>query len=79
MIDLKKKFLIYGFGISGKSIEKYLKNRNCNYDIYDDYKNIRHRKVISKNRLVSTIKEYSYFILSPVVALSWYQCREEKQ
>ncbi len=70
MIDLKKKFLIYGFGISGKSIEKYLKNRNCNYDIYDDFKNIRHRKVISKNRLVSTIKEYSYFILSPSIKIS---------
>ena len=69
MIDLKKKFLIYGFGISGKSIEQYLKNRNCNYNIYDDYKNIRHKKVISKNHLVNKIKEYSYFIVSPSIKI----------
>ena len=48
MIDLKKKFLIYGYGVSGKSVEKYLINKNCNYDIYDDFSKTRHKKLISK-------------------------------
>ena len=69
MIDLKKKFLIYGYGISGKSIEKYLKNNNCNYNIYDDFKKIRHKKVISKILLINKINQYSYFIVSPSIKI----------
>ena len=69
MINLKKKFLIYGYGISGKSIEKYLKNNNCNYNIYDDFKKIRHKKVISKILLINKINQYSYFIVSPSIKI----------
>ena len=69
MINLKKKFLIYGFGISGKSIEKYLENNNCNYNIYDDFKKIRHKKAISKRYLSNKINEYSYFIVSPSIQI----------
>ncbi len=69
MINLKKKFLIYGYGISGKSVEKYLINRNCDYNIYDDLKKIRHKKLISKNFLTSKINQYGYFIVSPSIKI----------
>ena len=65
----KKKFLIYGYGISGKSIEKYLINKNCNYNIYDDFKKIINKNLISKNYLLNKINEYSYFIVSPSIRL----------
>ena len=58
MIDLKKKFLIYGYGISGKSIAKYLKNRNSNYQIYDDNTiSLKSHKVINKNLVIKNIKK----------------------
>ena len=69
MIDLKKKFLIYGYGVSGKSVEKYLINKNCNYDIYDDFSKTRHKKLISKKFLVNKINQYSYFIVSPSIKI----------
>ena len=69
MIDLKKKFLIYGYGISGKSVEKYLINKNCNYNIYDDFKKIRHKKFINKKFLAKQINQYSYFIVSPSIKI----------
>ncbi len=69
MIDLKKKFLIYGYGISGKSIEKYLINKNCDYNIFDDFKKIRNKKFISKNFLVNQINQFSYFIVSPSIKI----------
>ena len=69
MINLNKNFLIYGYGISGKSVEKYLKNKNCNYNIYDDFKKIRNKKAISKNYLEKKINQYSYFIVSPSIKI----------
>ena len=69
MIDLKKKFLIYGYGISGKSVEKYLNNKNCIYNIYDDFKKIRHKKFVSKKFLANQINQYSYFIVSPSIKI----------
>ena len=69
MIDLKKKFLIYGYGISGKSVEKYFINKNCNYNIYDDHKKLSHKKVISKRHLLNKINEYSYFVVSPSIKI----------
>ncbi len=69
MINLKKKFLIYGYGISGKSVEKYLINKNCNYNIYDDFKKISHKKIISKKFLTNKINQYSYFIVSPSIKI----------
>ena len=34
------KSLIYGYGITGKSFEKYLIRNNIEYDIYDDDKSL---------------------------------------
>ena len=69
MIKLDKKFLIYGYGVSGKSVEKYLINNNCNYDIYDDFKKIINKKAISKIVLENKINQYSYFIVSPSIKI----------
>ncbi len=69
MINLNKNFLIYGYGISGKSVEKYLINKNCNYNIYDDFKKIRNKRVISKKYLEYRINQYSYFIVSPSIKI----------
>ncbi len=69
MINLNKNFLIYGYGISGKSIEKYLINKNCNYNIYDDFKKIRNKRVISKKYLDNKINQYSYFVVSPSIKI----------
>ncbi len=69
MINLNKKFLIYGYGISGKSVEKYLKNKNCNFNIYDDFKKIRNKRVVSKNYLEKKINQYSYFVVSPSIKI----------
>ena len=65
----KKKFLIYGYGVSGKSIEKYLINNNCNYNIYDDFKKIISKKVISKKYLENKINQYNYFVVSPSIKI----------
>ena len=69
MINLKKNFLIYGYGISGKSVEKYFINKNCNYKIYDDHKKLSHKKVISKKHLLNKINEFGYFVVSPSIKI----------
>ena len=69
MIDLNKKFLIYGYGVSGKSIERYFKNKKCNYSIYDDFKKIINKKVIHKKYLLNNINRYSYFVVSPSIKI----------
>ncbi len=69
MINLKKKFLIYGYGISGKSVEKYFINKKCYYNIYDDHKKLSHKKVISKKDLLNKINEYRYFVVSPSIKI----------
>ena len=69
MIKLNKKFLIYGYGVSGKSVEKYLINNNCNFNIYDDYKKIINKRVISKKYLENKINQYSYFVVSPSIKI----------
>ena len=69
MINLKKKFLIYGYGITGKSVEKYFINNNCNYNIYDDHQKISNKKVISKKYLLNKINEYAYFVVSPSIKI----------
>ena len=69
MINLTKKFLIYGYGISGKSIEKYFHNKKCIYDIYDDFIKINNKKFITKEYLLKNIKKYDYFVVSPSIRI----------
>tara|TARA_A100001011_G_scaffold374876_1_gene435802 strand:+ start:7 stop:1245 length:1239 start_codon:yes stop_codon:yes gene_type:complete len=73
LIDLKKKFLIYGYGISGKSIAKYLKIRNCKYQIYDDnIISLKSHKVINKDLVIKNIKQFDYFVVSPSIKIDKY-------
>ena len=69
MIDLRKKFLIYGYGITGKSIENYLKNNNCNYNIYDDFKKLNKEKFVNKNYILNNINNFDYYIVSPSIKI----------
>ena len=69
IIDKFKKFLIYGYGISGKSIENYFINQNCKYNIFDDFKIIKNTKLISKTYLLKNLKKYDYFVVSPSIKI----------
>ena len=70
MIDLKKKFLIYGFGISGKSISKYLKRKKVYYKIYDDYLDLsKNKDSIDLGYLKKNIKLFDYFVVSPSIKI----------
>lgn len=70
MIDLKKKFLIYGFGISGKSISKYLKRKKVYYKIYDDYLDLsKNKDSIDLGYFKKNIKLFDYFVVSPSIKI----------
>ena len=62
----KKRFLIYGFGISGKSSFNYLKKKNCSIKIFDDnfkFKKNSKKYSISKNEIEKA--KFDYIIISP--------------
>ena len=70
MIDLKTKFLIYGFGISGKSISKYLKRKKVYYKIYDDYLDLsKNKDSIDLGYFKKNIKLFDYFVVSPSIKI----------
>jgi len=70
LIDLKKKFLIYGFGISGKSISKYLKRKKVYYKIYDDYLDLsKNKDSIDLSYFKKNIKLFDYFVVSPSIKI----------
>jgi len=70
LIDLKKKFLIYGFGISGKSISKYLKRKKVYYKIYDDYLDLsKNKDSIDLGYFKKNIKLFDYFVVSPSIKI----------
>ena len=70
MIDLKKNFLIYGYGVSGRSVSKYLNNKNSDYSIYDDYKNLTNLKnVIDKKIFKKKIAKFDYIVVSPSIKI----------
>lgn len=65
-----KKYLIYGFGISGRSCFKYLKKKNCSIKIYDDnlklYKTYNKYK-IKKNNIPRF--RFDFVVISPGIHL----------
>ena len=72
MLNYKnKKFLIYGFGISGKSSFNYLKKKNCLIKIFDDKINI---KKISEKYLIRgkeiEKEKFDYIVISPGINLN---------
>ena len=71
MIDLRKNFLIYGYGISGKSISKYLKRKKSSYKVYDDFSDLSSiKESINLQKLKKTIKTFDYFIVSPSIKIN---------
>ena len=63
MIDLRKNFLIYGYGISGKSISKYLKRNKSSYKIYDDFVDL---SLLKESINLDNLKKYSE-IVTPII------------
>ena len=62
----KKKILIYGLGLSGKSCFKYLLNKN-KINIFDDNISLRNKKnkiyFLNKNKILQ--QNFDYIVLSP--------------
>ena len=71
MINLRKNFLIYGYGISGISISKYLKRKKSSYKVYDDFSDLSSiNESINLQKLKKTIKTFDYFIVSPSIKIN---------
>ena len=67
----KKKFLIYGFGLSGKSCFNFL-NKNNYIDIYDDNTKLiskKFKKYIISRKILNQSK-YDYIIISPGININ---------
>ena len=65
----KLSFLVYGLGLTGKSVINFFKKNNIkNYKVWDD-----HNKKLYKSKrpinLVQALKEVNYIVLSPGVSL----------
>jgi len=73
------KSLIFGYGQTGKSFEKYLKNKNKIFDIYDDDKSKLSEAYQEKNIIPSfkNLKDYQDIYISPGVKLENYLTKEE--
>ncbi len=71
MIDLNKNFLIYGYGISGKSIEKFLSKKKCKYNVYDDFVELSSNdKSINELQLKRKINKFDYIVTSPSIKIT---------
>ena len=73
MIDFTKNFFVYGLGISGKSVVKFLRNHNYNFKAHDDNNNktelLKKKEKCKKENLVKTLKEVSYICVSPSISI----------
>ena len=69
-MDLKKlSFLVYGLGVTGKSVIKFLKKKNLkNFYVWDDNKKslFKDKRPLNLNKC---IKEVDFIILSPGISL----------
>ena len=64
------KSLIYGYGITGKSFERYLQKKNHEFDIFDSN--------ISKFKNIEPFEEYDYIYCSPGVPRSVFKLLKSK-
>ena len=63
-------FLIYGLGLSGRSVINFFKKNGIkNFKIWDDNKKIVYKKYRSKN-LINTLNQVDYIVLSPGISLN---------
>ncbi len=69
-IDLKEQsFLVYGLGLTGKSVVNFFKKNNIkNYQVWDEKNKIAFSKKRSLN-LNKTLKNVNYIVLSPGISL----------
>ncbi|MDC0853839.1 Mur ligase family protein, partial [Candidatus Pelagibacter sp.] len=68
----KKKFLIYGYGKSGRSAHNYLKKNN-KIVIYDDHK--KYKKISTSLKKIKST-QFDYIVLSPGIDIN--KCRLTK-
>ena len=62
-------FLVYGLGLSGKSVIRFFKKNNIkNFKVWDDKQKSILKKYRSKN-LIHTLKQVDYIVLSPGISL----------
>jgi UDP-N-acetylmuramoylalanine--D-glutamate ligase len=65
----ERSFLIYGLGLSGKSVVKFFNKNNIkNYKVWDDKKKKLFKKVRVKN-LNETLNAVDFIVLSPGISL----------
>lgn len=67
-----KKILIFGYGKTGKSVQKYFIKNKVNYTIWDDNRKLNIKKIDKKYFL----KKYDFIVLSPGVDI--YHHRNKK-
>ncbi len=73
MVSLKNfkelSFLVYGLGLTGRSVVKFFEKNNIkNFTVWDDFNKNLYQKKRSKN-LKKSIKEVDYIVLSPGINL----------
>ena len=73
MLQLPKlkelSFLVYGLGLSGKSVVKFFKKENItNFKVWDDGRKKIYKKYRSKN-LIHSLNQVDYIVLSPGISL----------
>jgi len=73
MLQLPKlkelSFLVYGLGLSGKSVVKFFKKENItNFKVWDDGCKKIYKKYRSKN-LIHSLNQVDYIVLSPGISL----------
>ncbi len=63
-------FLVYGLGLSGKSVVKFFKKKNImNYKVWDDKETQLFQNKRTKN-LQQTLNNVDYIVLSPGINLT---------
>ena len=62
----KLSFLVYGLGLTGKSVVHFLKNKIKNYQVWDD-KNKSLFKIKRPNNISLAAKKVDFIILSQVL------------
>ena len=73
MIDFSKNFFVYGIGVSGSSVIKFLRNYKHTFKAYDDDNNIikllEKKEICKKEDLLKILEEVSYICISPSISI----------
>ena len=66
-----KNLLIYGLGVTGKSVIRYFKKKKIiNFSTWDDNISLQDKnKIVSKKLLLKKINYFDYIIVSPGINL----------